>query len=662
LPYSVFITVFAVIFAVYEYQNVLVKRPEGIHRWRQSDCASIALNYYQNGMKFFEPEIHNIASHDKKSGKAVGEFPLLYYVVASLYHVFGYSDWLYRTTNFIIFFIGLFAVFKLVLRKFDDLFWATNISMFFFASPVLLFYAGNYLTDSTSLALCFAGWFLFFEFLRTKTNRYFYFTTLVFTLATLLKVAAAMNFIAIGIVWLLYQIVWRKQQNPLIAITKRSLIFSAAGLIIAVLSWYFYASSYCHKHQTDMFSLSVKPIWSVSGEWLTGVMHKILTVWIHEYYNIPVFVVLLLMTGFIIFKFKQIDRLLLPITGLLGLACFAFFTLFYMSFMQHDYYVIILFTFPLFILLTFFDLLKNQYSILFKSIITKVLFAGLMIFSIAHAKAKLVDRYEGDLCKYPADYDFHTITPYLRSIGVMPDDKTIVIPDGAPDYLLYLTNQTGWTDHRQFADSITRAVDCNAKFLIVNNLNIPVDRPVLKDYISQKIGQYNQIAIYRIDKQIHTYATPYRLTSMPLITCDLEQTSADKQYFISETVDSLHSGNSQSTEFAYSGMYSSKLDKTTPYSMTYRLNNVKFRERYVISVLRKQSSMKAMIVAQTDTADLFYRAQSLSERSDTITWQSLKLFLTIPKNIENKSLKIYLWNPDTIPAYFDNFRIEKLVE
>ncbi len=32
------------------------------------------------------------------------------------------------------------------------------------------------------------------------------------------------------------------------------------------------------------------------------------------------------------------------------------------------------------------------------------------------------------------------------------------------------------------------------------------------------------------------------------------------------------------------------------------------------------------------------------------------------RNIENKSLKVYLWNPDTIPAYFDDFRIEKFVE
>ena len=58
----VFSGIFVVISLYYGQQKILIKPPQGMHRWRQADCASFALNYYQDGMRFFHPELHNLSS------------------------------------------------------------------------------------------------------------------------------------------------------------------------------------------------------------------------------------------------------------------------------------------------------------------------------------------------------------------------------------------------------------------------------------------------------------------------------------------------------------------------------------------------------------------------------------------------------------------------
>jgi hypothetical protein len=65
-PTFIFVFLFLGMSLLYEYQKVIFFRPQSVHFWRQSDCASQALNYYQNGMHFGKPEIHNQVSDEKR--------------------------------------------------------------------------------------------------------------------------------------------------------------------------------------------------------------------------------------------------------------------------------------------------------------------------------------------------------------------------------------------------------------------------------------------------------------------------------------------------------------------------------------------------------------------------------------------------------------------
>jgi hypothetical protein len=72
IKYSIilFLVVLIRVAYYYDYQTIAFKRPQSVHKWRQSDCASIALNYHQGGMNFFVPETHNLTSVEEPAENA----------------------------------------------------------------------------------------------------------------------------------------------------------------------------------------------------------------------------------------------------------------------------------------------------------------------------------------------------------------------------------------------------------------------------------------------------------------------------------------------------------------------------------------------------------------------------------------------------------------
>ncbi len=189
---------------LYEYPSILLKRPQSVHHWRQSDCASLALNYYQTGMHFFKPQTHNLTSDDNTTGYcATSEIPIGYYLIACLYKVFGYHDYIYRFVNTLIFLLGLFYLFKTCYLLFNDFFWASGIALFFFTSPVLVYYGNNFLTDSSAFAFALIAWYFFLKFYLYKKQIFFYISMLFFLVAGAYKITALLSFVTIIIVFLL---------------------------------------------------------------------------------------------------------------------------------------------------------------------------------------------------------------------------------------------------------------------------------------------------------------------------------------------------------------------------------------------------------------------------------------------------------------------------
>ena len=143
-----FLILVAALSWLYGYHEIIFKRPQSVHYWRQADCASLALNYYQHGMEFFKPQTHNLTSNGGTTGNAsTSETPLLYYTVAVMYHVFGYHEYLYRLLNTLLFLTGLYYLYRLSSNVLRSQFWSTLLPLLVFTSPVLVYYGNNFLSN-----------------------------------------------------------------------------------------------------------------------------------------------------------------------------------------------------------------------------------------------------------------------------------------------------------------------------------------------------------------------------------------------------------------------------------------------------------------------------------------------------------------------------------
>ena len=185
------------LFFLYGFNNILLLGPYGIHTWRQADCLSITDNYFTNGFSFWEPEIHNFISDGKTSGKSAGEFPILYYLIALLWEIFGKSEGIYRIVVLSLNVTGFYYLYKILKDLFTNKFWALCITLCFFSTPILLFYGSSFLTNVPAFSLVLIGWYHFNRFYKEKKMTYLYFSLFFFVIAGLLKITAFISAIAI---------------------------------------------------------------------------------------------------------------------------------------------------------------------------------------------------------------------------------------------------------------------------------------------------------------------------------------------------------------------------------------------------------------------------------------------------------------------------------
>lgn len=86
----------------------LFYRPRSVHQWRQADSASQSLNFHQNEVSFWTPQLHNQAG---QNGYAIAEFPITYYFISILYDWFGVHEVLHRGTHLMVVILGSYYLF-----------------------------------------------------------------------------------------------------------------------------------------------------------------------------------------------------------------------------------------------------------------------------------------------------------------------------------------------------------------------------------------------------------------------------------------------------------------------------------------------------------------------------------------------------------------------
>lgn len=496
----IFLVLIIALSGIYKYQHILFLPTQSVHQWRQCDCLSLTMNYYQDNNIFFEPAVHHLGRDG--TGKTVSDFPIIYYTVAQLWKIFGKHEFIMRLLNLLIFFVGLISLFKTFENILKDSFIAISAGILLFTSPILVYYANNFLMDVPAFALALTGLYFFSKFYNSPKNKYLLLFAACFALAGLLKISSLISFIAIsGLFFIETAGVKLKDRLKIFNYPlKQSLAF--IGVYLVLLSWYLYAQSYNEKYNEGDFLLGILPIWDFNRQQVNEVLNAVIEQVKWSYFRRETQLLLILMFMFVLIFFKRTNKLLFMLMLLIATGFLGFIILFFQA-LGHDYYMTNMLILVPFILLAFMFTLKTVYNKIYYSFIFRILIIVFLVHNVDFARRRIADRYNPEGWQN-ANYTktikmFEEITPYLRSIGIQKEDRVISLSDNSINITLYLMNQKGWTNYGIDSDStrIREKILLGAKYLIIYDKENYKNKSLIP-FIRNKIGKYETVDIYKL--------------------------------------------------------------------------------------------------------------------------------------------------------------------
>ena len=153
--------------------------------WRQCYTASIARNFYYNGMNIFYPQVLTSGTTEGYIGGS--EFNMYPFAVAILYKIFGVHEYLGRLVSIIIFSGGAFYLYKLT-RKYAGSTTGLITLLFYTFNPYIFFYSRSFQPESTMLFFSITMLYFFSEWIDREGWWLFTLMTLCATLAFLTKI------------------------------------------------------------------------------------------------------------------------------------------------------------------------------------------------------------------------------------------------------------------------------------------------------------------------------------------------------------------------------------------------------------------------------------------------------------------------------------------
>lgn len=500
---------------LYGYHKIIFYSPYSNHQWRQTDGLSIALNYFKEGMKFFEPKIHFQYSDD---GKAIGEFPVIYYINAAIWKVTGQSYFTARLLNLSIVFTGFIALYKTVYILSKSYFTSMVIPIFAFCSPLIAFYSNNFLVNVPALSLVFISWYFLVRYSKSKRVKHLIFFSLYGSLAVLLRSTMLIGLAPVFLIFFLEKI---KLFKPKLFTQKLWVEFIVLSLpCIFLFSWLLFVNNYNTTNNSIYFLTQTRTLWSIDWNEIKSIWNSFNKDILPTIYHKGV---LLLFAGLIILMFariKQINKYLVVFNLTIFFALTFYIILWYANLNVHDYYLIELFLFVPPLLLSISDYSKNKLSRFYHSIKIKVALVSILLFSLLYSVVLMRQKYNFRKTVFTSillpeekiklwdwfhwDYNsklraYETITPYLRRIGINREDIVVSIPDQSTNISLFFMDQKGYTslyqDEISIKDQLDYFMENGAEYLIINDTSLYQQEDFVK-YRKNKIGVYQNIEIF----------------------------------------------------------------------------------------------------------------------------------------------------------------------
>jgi hypothetical protein len=457
-----FIFLLVIIYFFFDFDSILLKFPQGVHFIRQTDSLAFAAHYYHFGFHFFKPGLFNLMS---ENAYAVCEFPIIYYITAFLYLLFGEQEFILKSINLLILSIGCYHLFRLSMLLLKDFALSILTVFFLFSSVAFVYYGFNYLPDSAALGLTFSAWYFYHKFLEVKNLKALFYCFSLLTLAALLKATYFIQPIAII---LLLIIVYKDDIK--FYFRKIFPFFLISGFIVLI--WNLYVFYFNAKHHSDYFTTSTLPIWDLSKNEISLIWDEMLGEWYKKYlaessFHFYLFICLIgLYLGIVRYK-----KLLILIV-ILFLGTLSYFILFYQQFKHHDYYFLLMIPFVYFSLVLGLKGISEKFKNkpVFISIF-KLVFFVVVIAGINYSSEKFRERYEkgkDDFSKIA--FDLKENETFISTLKFSVKAKLIIAEDKSVNGGLYFMKRKGWlidSIKDDFINKINQYKEKGANYLIV---------------------------------------------------------------------------------------------------------------------------------------------------------------------------------------------------
>ncbi len=426
--------------------------PDSYHLGAQTDRASIVFNYWQNNTTFLYPKIMENRNND---GIVGCEFPGLYFAIAQLFKITGFRYDYYRLIVFLFYLIGIWSAFQIA-NFYVKQSSAFIITVIWACSPILCFYALNFLPDVPAMGLSMLGWRMVLKQRKQKTKLILGF--FIFACAALLKVSYATH---LAVAFSIYVIENRKIQWQV----------AIAGIICigAVAAWYEWARLLNETFRNEHFLLKPNPainfpdfIALIGDNWKN---------WQSEFYSTSAFLIIIF--GVFTLFVNKIEQKLLRIIALrLWILSIIFYLLFQTQFKYHDYYLIAFYPLSFFLLLIAFIKLKSYFVRVW---VLKIIFLIVAYNHFFYAKRQLNERHKTDSYYYQPPMP-KIINQYIGIDAFLDkhiDKKTSILTafDDTPNATLFFARRKGARIALDFNDDVLKEVVGNRKsaFVISNN-------------------------------------------------------------------------------------------------------------------------------------------------------------------------------------------------
>jgi 4-amino-4-deoxy-L-arabinose transferase-like glycosyltransferase len=199
----------------------------GVHVWRQTQTQINVENFAFSDFNILHPKSYSL---HQPGFLSLYEFPLMQWIFACFYKLFGDHVIISRVLSFLIGLLSIGGIYRLLKTLFTNSYSVIAGTWAFCFSPVFYYYMVNPLPDN--FALCTGIWSLacFFDFLRGEKKKTMVLSFFFLAIATLTK----LPFVLYGIPWFIYFLLHLKKKI-------RFTLFYAACLLLFMLPaavWY----------------------------------------------------------------------------------------------------------------------------------------------------------------------------------------------------------------------------------------------------------------------------------------------------------------------------------------------------------------------------------------------------------------------------------------